>query len=157
MCFFIGSLDEYEGEPGDIAEFVYDLAQSPYTNFCVSGRPLSGFQSVFLKVPGLRLQDLTANDIKNYVNQKLGIDRHMPWLLKTNPRDGNWLIAEIVQRAKGVFLWVILVVRSLIHGFRSGDGTQHLRQRLDALPVDLETLLTILWSVSSPNTKKNHR
>jgi hypothetical protein len=57
-----------------------------------------------------------------------------------NPGDGNWLIAEIVQRANGVFLWVILVVRSLIHGFRSGDGMQHLRQRLNALPVDLETL-----------------
>lgn len=64
----------------------------------------------------------------------------MRWLLQKNPGDGNWLIAEIVQRANGVFLWVILVVRSLIHGFKSGDRMQHLRQRLNALPVDLETL-----------------
>jgi hypothetical protein len=141
ICFFIDGLDEYEGEPGDIAEFVYELAElSPYAKFCVSGRPLSVFQSVFLKVPGLKLQDLTQDDIKNYVNQKLGSDRHMQWLLQKNPRDGNWLITEIVQRASGVFLWVILVVRSLIHGFRSGDGMQHLRQRLNALPVDLENL-----------------
>jgi hypothetical protein len=141
ICFFIDGLDEYEGEPGDIAEFVYELAElSPYTKFCVSGRPLSVFQSVLLKVPGLKLQDLTQDDIKNYVNQKLGSDRHMRWLLQKNPGDGNWLIAEIVQRANGVFLWVILVVRSLIHGFRSGDRMQHLRQRLNALPVDLETL-----------------
>jgi hypothetical protein len=158
ICFFIDGLDEYEGEPGDIAEYIYELADlSPYVKFCVSSRPLSVFQSVFLKVPGLKLQDLTQGDIKNYVNQKLGSERHMRLLLQKNPRNGNWLITEIVQRASGVFLWVILVVKSLIHGFRSGDGMQHLRQRLNALPVDLEIFSVIYWSVSSLNTKKNHR
>ncbi|KAH6673405.1 hypothetical protein B0J14DRAFT_666740 [Halenospora varia] len=151
MCFFIDGLDEYEGDPGDIAEYIYELAEiSPRVKFCVSARPLSIFQSVFLDVPGLKLQDLTQEDIKNYVNQKLGSERHMRSLLQQNPVDGNWLITEIVQRATGVFLWVILVVKSLIHGFRSGDSMQHLKQKLDALPVDLETLFTHIMERIEP-------
>ncbi|MEJ7658326.1 MAG: hypothetical protein WKG07_01200 [Hymenobacter sp.] len=50
------------------------------------------------------------------------------------------LVEAIVQTAAGVFLWVTLVVKSLLSGLRNGDGIRHLRQRLASLPADLKGL-----------------
>jgi hypothetical protein len=60
-------------------------------------------------------------------HNEMRVRHHVRLLLQENPKDGDWLITEIVQRATGVFLWVILVVKSLIHGLRCGDGIQHLQ------------------------------
>lgn len=45
---------------------------------------------------------------------------------------------EIVSRAQGVFLWVFLVVRSLIIGLTNADRVTDLERRLQSLPTDLE-------------------
>lgn len=47
---------------------------------------------------------------------------------------------NIVVKASGVFLWVDLVVTSLLAGMRLGDRIQDLQRRLDELPPDLEKL-----------------
>lgn len=155
ICFFIDGLDEYEGDPGDMAEFVYDLAtSSKYVKFCVSGRPLSAFQSLFHSTPGLKLQDLTVDDITLYVDDKLTKNRHMRDLLRTCPQDGQWLIDEIATRASGVFLWVVLVVKSLVNGFRSGETISHLYQRLEKLPVDLENLFAHILAQIEPELRE---
>lgn len=46
---------------------------------------------------------------------------------------------EIVSRAQGVFLWVFLVVRSLVQGLTNADRITDLERRLRSLPTDLET------------------
>ncbi|KAF2647570.1 hypothetical protein K491DRAFT_643854, partial [Lophiostoma macrostomum CBS 122681] len=141
FCFFIDGLDEYDGDYGDIAEYIEVLSKkSPHAKFCVSSRPLPVIQQVFVGVCGLKLQDLTADDIKRYVSDKLESDRNMQRLLQKDPNDGNLLINEIVDKASGVFLWVTLVVKSLIRGLRNGDDMSHLLQRLFHLPPDLEQL-----------------
>jgi hypothetical protein len=50
------------------------------------------------------------------------------------------LVNEVVERADGVFLWVRLVVKSLLDGIRSRDDVQVLQKRLRAVPRDLELL-----------------
>jgi len=40
--------------------------------------------------------------------------------------------------AQGVFVWVYLVVRSLLDGFAEGDRLVHMQRRLHSLPTDLE-------------------
>lgn len=47
-------------------------------------------------------------------------------------------MAEIVQKADGVFLWVFLMVRSLLDCFRNEDSLSTLKRRLRSLPSDLE-------------------
>ena len=48
------------------------------------------------------------------------------------------LVQEIVEKARGVFLWVVLVVRSLLTGLRNEDRVIDLRLRLRDFPETLE-------------------
>ena len=50
------------------------------------------------------------------------------------------LIHDIVERASGVFLWTVLVVRSIVKGFRNYDTIPELRARLDEYPPELDDL-----------------
>jgi hypothetical protein len=52
------------------------------------------------------------------------------------------LVTEIVTKASGVFLWVMVVVRSLLQGLRNRDDIEDLRRRLKELPSDLNSLYT---------------
>lgn len=45
---------------------------------------------------------------------------------------------NIVERAQGVFLWVMLMVNYLRGGLRNNDNYSDLLQRLNDLPADLE-------------------
>ena len=50
------------------------------------------------------------------------------------------MVLEITEKARGVFLWVHLVVQSLLEGMRDGDSLADLKERLSSLPFDLEEL-----------------
>ncbi len=52
------------------------------------------------------------------------------------------LIQEIVEKSSGVFLWVALVVRSLVEGLQNRDKITEMRERLEELPRDLADLYT---------------
>ena len=49
-----------------------------------------------------------------------------------------------LDKAAGVFLWVVLVVQSLLSGLSEGERLSDLQSRLDALPPDLEDLF---WKI----------
>ncbi len=49
----------------------------------------------------------------------------------------NQLIEDIVERSSGVFLWVYLVVRSLLRGLTDENNFAFMRERLDHFPSDL--------------------
>jgi hypothetical protein len=50
------------------------------------------------------------------------------------------LVTSITAKASGVFLWVILVVRSMLEGLENFDRIADLQQRLDDLPATLGNL-----------------
>jgi hypothetical protein len=50
----------------------------------------------------------------------------------------DMLAREVSERANGVFLWVFLVVRELLHGLNEIDNLGTLQERPRDLPVDLE-------------------
>jgi hypothetical protein len=83
------------------------------------------------------LQELTYDDIKLYVKNKLEEDRRFAQLQSEDDRYQE-LILDIVKKADGVFLWVFLVVRSLLHGLTNADRIRDLQRRLKELPSDLE-------------------
>lgn len=59
---------------------------------------------------------------------------------KLKQREADRLVLEITEKARGVFLWVHLVVQSLLEGMRDGDSLADLKERLSSLPFDLEEL-----------------
>jgi hypothetical protein len=143
FCFFIDGLDELEGDQSDhalITAFLQSFSPSLFVKFCVSSRPWPVFSHLLEKCPALRLQDLTKADIVLYVQGTLKTDEEMLQLLETEKLLATQLIMDIVHKADGVFLWVTLVVKSLLNGLMNGDGITNLRQRLECLPPDLESL-----------------
>lgn len=64
----------------------------------------------------------------------------MEALLLLDPEEANQLVHDIVDKALGVFLWVFLVVRTLVSGLSGGDEIFHLRTKIEALPSELEDL-----------------
>ena len=89
-------------------------------------------------VPCLLLQQLTYNDINNYVRIELVDSERFVKLKTKDPSGCAELASSIVEKAEGVFLWVFLVVRDLMQGLRNEDGLRDLRRRLELIPADLE-------------------
>jgi predicted ATPase len=85
----------------------------------------------------LRLQDLTHDDIRLYVNNKLTDNTQMQELCVEDPAEAPKLVDEIVHKAQGVSLWVKLVVRSLMDGLTNGDHILDLQGRLREFPSEL--------------------
>jgi len=139
VCLFIDGIDEYEGDPMDTVELFRSITSSN-VKICLSSRPWVVFENAFEERPKLRLQDLTHHDIRLYVNDKLHKDPRMQKLYLSEPEEAPKLISEIVRKADGVFLWVMLVARSLLSGLNNSDQISDLQKRLRLLPSEIEDL-----------------
>ncbi len=140
FCFFIDGLDEYSGKPADGVNFLRGLAMNSNIKIIVSSRPIPACVQYFSKQPKLYLQDLTYSDIETYVHQTVGSHPHMDTLRSSNLAQATQLGIDLVQKASGVFLWVVLACRSLLEGFANFDRWSDLQRRIDELPVELENL-----------------
>ncbi|TGO12243.1 hypothetical protein BTUL_0092g00430 [Botrytis tulipae] len=140
FCFFIDGLDEYEGNYWDIAEYFYELSESKHAKFCLSSRPETAFLDTFRSMPQLKLHDLTESDITNYVRDRLENNLQMRLLMNSCPSDALALITEVVNDGDGVFLWVRLVVNSLLNSLRKRDDISTLRVRLRETPKEIDDL-----------------
>jgi len=150
FCFFIDGLDEYEGDQEDISNYFSDLSNLPYVKFCIASRPLIVFKDAFSTFPGLRLQDLTSDDIQKYIEDKLNGHKRMKLLTKQTPIESEQLVRQVILKAEGVFLWVTLVITSLMKGLSQRDGIKQLSKRLDTFPSDLELLYGHMLSSIDP-------
>ncbi|KAF8846688.1 hypothetical protein BDZ45DRAFT_755757 [Acephala macrosclerotiorum] len=125
FCFVIDGLDEYD-------------ALSLSIKIYASSRPWNAFEKAFGHNldQKLCLQDFTKNDIRLYAKGKLEEDASFS-MKKSMDSRYDQLIEDIVERSSGVFLWVYLVVRSLLRGLTDENDFAFLRKRLDHFPSDL--------------------
>jgi hypothetical protein len=140
VCLFIDGLDEFSGQHAEVVELFNIIAAASSIKICVSSRPWPVFTEGFASCPGLTLQDLTRNDIQEYVRTRLEESAGMKKLQVAEPRDALLLIEEIVEKSSGVFLWVRLVVASLLSGLTNNDHIADLQERAKQLPEELEEL-----------------
>jgi hypothetical protein len=141
LCLFIDGLDEFDGAHDSLVTLVKNLAhQNTNVKFCVASRPWVGFQDAFETKPHLRMETLTYNDMRHYISSNLYLDPGFSKLQTLQPEFASQLIESIISKASGVFLWVNLVVASLLAGMSYGDRIPDLQKRLDQLPPDLEEL-----------------
>lgn len=142
-------LDEYEGEHEELVQVIKIFAMNPNVKLCIASRPWNVFEAAFGDDPirKLYLQDLNRPDIALYVKNKLEDRPDFQKLRWQNP-EADELIKKLVDKSQGVFLWVFLVVRSLIHGLQNADRIIDLRRRLCAFPSDLNKFFNhILLSI----------
>lgn len=151
FCFFIDGLDEFQGKPLELINLLKHLASlSPHLKLCLSSRSWIEFEQAFKDGPRMLLQDLTYPDIIHYISSNLHSHPNFSELELLEPQYAMRLTKEIANKASGVFLWVVLVVASLLEGLTCGDRLVDLQHRLDELPEDLNELFTkILDSIDA--------
>ena len=139
LCILIDGVNECEDNPKDIAEYLRSLA-SPRVKVLLSSQPLGPFPHVFRGCPTLKLQDLTKDDMDIFIKENLTQHQSMIELRRKFPRESRELVSNISTKAKGVFLWVKIVVGMLIEGLEDGDNMEELQRKLHQLPPDLKDL-----------------
>jgi hypothetical protein len=141
LCLFVDGLDEFEGNHQEVCEILSSLATSQHIKLCVSSRPWNMFKDEFGQddTKQLAVHELTAADMEKFVQGEL--NAHRNWnTSRIDETERASLVREIRTRANGVFLWVVLVTRSLCSGLTNHDNIHDLRERLRMLPTDLGDL-----------------
>ena len=151
FCFFIDGLDEYQGDHFGLIQTVQRLAASSSIKICLSSRPWEEFTDAFGrdKDRTIILQDLTRRDIQLYVHDALKQHHHFAKLEEADPR-WNELVEELEDRAQGVFLWVTIVVRSLLRGLTHADDVSDLQKRLREFPTELNPFFQHIFDSIDP-------
>ncbi|PMD46947.1 hypothetical protein L207DRAFT_560602 [Hyaloscypha variabilis F] len=147
LCFLVDGLDELDGDHEQLSETFKRVSALDNVKICVSSRPWVVFEDCFRGFPRLRLQDLTQIDIEHYIRQKIENHASFRNLALEYPADTAKLVTDITEKADGVFLWVTIVVRSLLIGLRNRDSVQDLQRRLLQFPRDLEPLYRHMLSL----------
>lgn len=156
LVLFLDALDEYDGRPEFIASFLQELVQSPSgtdkpsltrTRILFSSRPWKVFIDGFSACPGFRIHEYTRDDIFNFCAASIPNDPLAHNLLSP-------LVGEIVERARGVFLWVRLVMHDLSTTLGTvlqegpmldnSDVKRKIRTTLDSLPDELGNYYQII-------------
>ncbi len=131
FCFFVNGLDELKGKPSDLVSLFKRLwSSSSNLKLCLSRRPWVDFEDAFRNCPRLMIQDLTYPDIIHFAGLSLHAHTGFAELKSREPCYAANLVKEIAKKSSRVFLWVGLVVQSLLAGlnpwrqdFRLGGKT----------------------------------
>ncbi|KAI8712815.1 NACHT domain-containing protein [Fusarium sp. LHS14.1] len=157
FCFFIDGLDEYEGTDRQDPTHLVTLLQSwvkeshGCLKLCVSSREHNVFMNAFPKDQRLRLHELTLSDMQEYVAGHLK-DMQSDTL---SEHLRNHLITSIPEKADGIFLWTILVVRTIRRKIEDREPEGRLIKLLDSLPQGLSSILQrILEDLDADNRRR---
>ena len=71
ICLFIDGLDEYGGDQDLLMNWINGVNETVNIKICVLSRPEEYFRRSLQHMPQLRLQDLTYNDIRTYIFDRL--------------------------------------------------------------------------------------
>jgi hypothetical protein len=149
IAIVIDGLDEFDARRvtmTELGDMLINATKGGNIKALLSSRPLTPFTDCFKDHPQLELHQLTHDDITRYVYDCLSVHPQMVHLTATYKDETKALVEEIVSSASGVFLWVKLVVRSLLEGLQNGDQIEDLQLRLRDLPQDIEALFTRMLS-----------
>lgn len=160
-CFFISidGLDEFDPAVSatdihNLLDLTDTLASFANVKILLSSRPLTAFEQKFADFPKLEIHELTKDDVTQYVRGKLEAHPQMRRLLRNSPADAQSLIRSIVHGSLGVFLWVRLVVASVLEGLTNSDDMAELSQRVEELPSDLHDLYRLMLSRVDPRYRE---
>ncbi|KAI1332720.1 hypothetical protein F5Y16DRAFT_123668 [Xylariaceae sp. FL0255] len=151
-CFFIDGLDEFNDPLSTLLEILHSLSENRNLKMCVSSRPEAEFVNTFGRDTQrfLKVEDLTREDIERYITNKFEKSEVFQYV-DLSESQYRKLVFEIAKKASGVFLWVHLMIPSLMEGIHHADSIVELRRRLDEVPADLEDLFVrMLQSIKQP-------
>ncbi|KAJ4412498.1 hypothetical protein N0V82_008768 [Gnomoniopsis sp. IMI 355080] len=149
VCLFVDGIDEIhpqdESEPGipEFLDWALELSQGTKIKLCLASRPDPHILETRLsQYPRLRLQDLNYQDLLAYAKGHIdlsGVDLSIEIWHWRKP------INYLVEKAEGVFLWLILATKSINEGLENGDDAALLRERIERFPKGLDSLYQDMW------------
>jgi hypothetical protein len=149
--FFVDGLDEMEtGIRARLARLCTELALSGNIKLCVSSRPWVVFTHLFHDFPQLQVQDVTKEDIRHFAQTKLqGSQRFTTWK-DVFPSEPSKILAEMVDRSGGSFLWVSVAVQALLTDLQEVYRFGELRRIIKEFPKDITSLYGYMLAGISP-------
>ena len=145
---FVDALDECdEGSIRDLVYYFRSVTDFAYAagsdlNICLSSRHYPAI--TVQRCPEITVEYGNMADIVRYVHVKLHdssqVDNTIPSLE-----------TQIVRKASGIFLWVVLVVEMLIEMIDDGKTAKYMEDTLNNVPMDLEELFSNLFRTLKPN------
>lgn len=145
-CFFIDGLDEFDELLQTYTGLISSLwswvkTSQGHLKLCVSSRELPLFQQRLDPTQRLRLQDLTVADIRSVVQQTIQQEQIFMSQILADKSDMEQLQQAIIKKADGVFLWVVLTLKSVCEALQTGESISDILRILDTLPQKLEDFL----------------
>jgi hypothetical protein len=115
---------------------------------CFASRPWDVFSDRFSRSPGFKMEVHTRSDVERYVQSKTTSHEAMKMLLSSpeaaERSSARRLVSRILDQAKGVFIWVKLVLENLLDARTEGAELGELDKIVTSLPDELEDLYATL-------------
>ncbi|KAF5553105.1 hypothetical protein FPHYL_8832 [Fusarium phyllophilum] len=154
IFFLIDGIDEYEGKDMDVAIFISELESLSNVKILVSSRPHPAFFTAFSEKPMMSLQKLTKHDIASYIDDTVASHPYMTTIFQLSPMEAIDITRKLLEKASGVFLWVVLACRSVIEGCDDFCTIIELKERVDELPKEVENLIELMLGNIDPRYKQ---
>lgn len=155
ICIFIDGRDEYDGDHHAVLSVIQALLNQQHVKICLSNRPYLAFEEAFSGLPRVNLHDLNFRSVRSYAHDQLlkAIEQRFPlWSALT--ASINELLDSIVTRADGVFLWVVIAVRTLRDGLLDMAYLAELKKVIYSLPEGIEHLYAQIVERIKPANKR---
>lgn len=158
VCLFLDGIDEIKPEDGtkdgipEFLDWAIELSQRSKIKLVLASRPDPHILTTRLsRYPRLRLQDLNYQDLMTYAEGRVKIPE------KNISAENKDLIRSLAYKAEGVFLWLILAIKSVNEGFRNDDSVETLQERIDCLPQGLDSLYKDMWARAGADNPAEYR
>ncbi|KAI9726272.1 MAG: hypothetical protein M1828_001545 [Chrysothrix sp. TS-e1954] len=148
VFLFLDALDEHHGDNQSLIDLIHALTRQSLMEdarhtlkMCLASRPWPIFKNAFGHCKGFEIHKYTSHDIWLYTHRRLVAAS--PTFQSVNEGHINRiesLTREITSKAKGVFIWVRLVLREVIDEYRNGSSMDSLLQEIESMPAELEDL-----------------
>ncbi|SPO01544.1 uncharacterized protein DNG_04217 [Cephalotrichum gorgonifer] len=153
ICLFIDGLDEYHAKAYDhrlLASEISKWTKAYNVKICASSRPHVEFMDGFKEAQRLHLHDLTSRDIMRLACQMFEND---PNFLRVKHTYSS-LVEEIVKGAEGVFLWAVLVLKSVIAEVGLHSTHARLLGKIHESPRELDDLYDKILGALDPGDRR---
>ena len=83
-------------------DLLQQLSSARHVKVCIASRPIAAFEEAFARKPSLRLQDLTANHIREYITKEFQAYARGQDLATNDAKCYQRFVEEILRKASGV-------------------------------------------------------
>lgn len=146
IFFLIDGVDEAL-EIEEILKFLASSITSRNTKWCISSRGEEIFRQAFSKYKGFKLNEYTRDDMLRFSQKEIqyALSNVQGYENIYTEHFLQRLQHSLVDKAEGVYLWLVLALESIKRGLRNNDREDVILSRLRKLPAGLEELYADMW------------